>query len=172
MSLRVLAGVVVLAAVFSSALEAQRGPRARLVEVARPGPEIGFRAGYGWDLDAWSLGAQLRLPITREVEIIPSADYELVDWATLAQANLDVAILPGRRRSFYFGGGAAFMHENLGGATDATTRVRPNVFAGFTFGRARRATVRPFAEARWTFLEGNESEGRVVFGLNAALGRR
>ena len=155
---------------------AQR-PRARAgqlaAQLAAPVPMIGIRSGYDFEGEAWSRGGQARLPVARRLELIPSGDAffdsERTDW----QLNADVALRLGRRGGLYVGAGLAAASRTADADGDSNAQLGTNLFAGFQ-ARGRLLPVRPFAEARWTLVDG-DSPFRLAFGANlplrAVLGR-
>jgi hypothetical protein len=121
----------------------------------------GVRGGRDFENHAWSLGAQLAMPLLQRVEFRPSGDYFLGNRTPFRwQLNADGVMAFGPGRTVYGGAGAAF------------TRVRPlaavksgyNLFFGLVF--ARTATPsKPFLEFRWTFVN-RTSPFRLVAGIN------
>lgn len=123
------------------------------------GPQFGPRAGYDFDAETWSLGGQLRLGGGRGLELIPSGDFYFDTDAW--QLNLDAAFPLGRLRAFYGGLGAGFFHQTV-------TETHLNLFLGLRLGGRVSTPVRPYAEARWMRVDGNDPF-RLVFGMNFAL---
>lgn len=158
-------------------LAAQRRTPRHLRVVDRPPAELGVRAGYSWDLDAWSVGAQVRLPLGYTVAIVPSADYDFLATGYQLQLNLDAVVTPFPRRMLYAGGGLAIVHLDPGNSfalTAFSTKAGGNLFVGFEPGFRRRAAIRPIGEVRWTFLSyggSTHTTMRLLFGLNFVLGR-
>lgn len=142
---------------------AYRGPG----PFAQPAPSLGVRGGYDFGGDLWSAGAQLRVPAGRTLELIPSGDAFFAGGRTDWQLNADLALRLGPRGGLYAGGGAGLLGRDPDGDGEASTALGPNVFAGIRF-PGRRGDVRPFIEARWTFVEG-EAPFRLTAGLGFPL---
>jgi hypothetical protein len=123
--------------------------------------EAGGRLGYDFDLAAWSLGGQLRVPIVPGLYLIPSGDYFLRTPGVTWQLNLDAAIRLGWYAGLYGGAGLGIAHRAIG---SGRTQTGLNVFAGFTPPRVRRRLLWPFIEARWVLIQ-----NRSPFGLRAGL---
>lgn len=154
--LAMLAGAV--ATLPSEAQAQQRGLR-----VVRQGaPEIGPRVGYDFKADDWSVGGQLRVP-ARVLETLASGDYYFASGTGQWQLSLDLALRLGRLASLYAGGGIGVFHA-------VNTDVGPNILVGLHPPARRNSPIRPYAEGRWTFLDGG-TPFRLVFGVNVVLGR-
>ena len=125
-------------------------------------PEIGPRVGYDFDADDWSVGGQLRVP-ARVLETVASGDYYFAGATDMWQLNLDLALRLGRFSSLYAGGGIGVFHQ-------VTTDAGPNILVGLHPPARRGSPIRPYAEGRWTFLDG-ATPFRLVFGVNLVLGR-
>lgn len=136
----------------------QRGLR----RVRLPAPELGPRVGYDFESDQWTVGGQFRVP-GRLLESILSGDYYLVSGTRPWQLNLDLALRLRRFASLYAGGGIGIFHA-------VSTDVGPNLLVGLHPPARRGAPIRPYAEGRWTFLDGG-TPFRLVFGVNLVLGR-
>lgn len=164
--------LTVLLAGPTAGAEAQRPPRpaARAFILAQPGPSLGVRGGHDFDVDAWSVGAQARVPVVRRLELVPSADLYLgaapIDW----QVNADAAIRLGRLGGLYAGGGLAVLRRDDDDDGQASTDVAPNLLAGVRL-PGLRLPVRPFVEARWTFAEADRPF-RLAAGIDIPLARR
>lgn len=137
-----------------------------------PRPSIGLRGGYDFDADAWSLGAQARVPITRKLQFVPSGDAFFGEGATNWQLNADLAYGVGPLGGIYLGAGLAALNWDADGAggDDRSTSVGANTFIGLQ-APGIRLPVRPFVEARWTFVE-DASPFRLAVGANFPLGDR
>jgi len=152
------------------AAQAQR-PRARAGQLAArfaaPVPMVGIRSGYDFEGEAWSLGGQVRLPVGRRLELIPSGealfDSERTDW----QSNADLALRLGLRGGLYAGAGLAVSSRADDADGDSNAQLGTNLFVGFQ-ARGRLLPVRPFVEARWTLVDG-DSPFRLAFGANLPL---
>ncbi len=158
LALALLAGCL---AVPSREAQAQR-PQRGLRRVVTMPPELGPRVGYDFQADDWSLGGQLRVP-GRFLESLLSGDYYFAAGTHPWQLNLDLAFRLRRFSSLYAGAGIGIFHL-------LTTDVGPNVLVGLHPPARRGAPVRPYAEGRWTFLDGG-TPFRLVFGINLVLGR-
>jgi hypothetical protein len=122
--------------------------------------EVGARGGRDFENHAWTLGAQVRLPVKRTFELRPSGDLlfpedEGMGW----QLNADGAILFGSG-SLYAGGGAAWLHPD-GGDTDTGY----NLFFGI---QSISARYKPFLEFRWTFIN-DTSPFRLMLGFSMPI---
>jgi len=170
---RVIAAALVAIAVAAMATPAEAQRRAR-TQFERPTPPaaIGVRGGYDFDAEAWSIGGQASIPIARRIAFLPSGDAYFGDDRTDWQLNADLALRPGRAGFLYAGGGLALLNRVHDDEVDAEaeTKVGANVFAGLQ-APGRRLPFRPFAEARWTFVDG-DSPFRLAFGANVPLGGR
>lgn len=132
--------------------------------------EFGVRGGYDFDAEAGSAGAQLRIPLIRQLLVVPSGDVYFVDENEGAdwQLNADLVAKPDELGGLYLGIGAAFMQLDLDGDDDEEVEAGYNLFAGIDGGSLLRTRLRPFAEARWSFV--NEVEPfRLVAGINAPV---
>lgn len=126
-------------------------------------PEAGARAGYDWDLAAWSLGGQLRVPIVPGLTLMPSADWFFATPGAW-QVNLDLAFRLGWYGGLYGGAGLGVAHRPPG----SSTRAGLNVFAGFAPPRLGRQSLWPYLEARWLLVQ-NRSPFSLMAGVNVAL---
>src|SRR5687768_3189408 len=152
-----LLGIAVLAATpAAGAAQARGGSPMRLA--------AGVRGGHDFENDAWSAGAQLSIPVFQRFELRPSGDWYFGDETPFRwQLNADGAIRFGPGGTVYGGGGAAF------------ARVRPlgkvktgyNLFVGVVPARPG-AKIRPFVEARWTWVN-DLSPFRLVAGFDKAF---
>ena len=144
-------------------LSSEGQARRRGLRVVRgPSAEIGPRIGYDFDADDWSVGGQLRVP-ARVLETLASGDYYFAGAVDAWQLNLDLALRLGRLSSLYAGGGIGVFHQ-------VTTDVGPNLLVGLHPSARRNSPIRPYAEGRWTFLDG-VTPFRIVFGIDLVLGR-
>jgi hypothetical protein len=156
--------LVVLAACLvgvSRGAEAQR-PRRGLRRMFTAVPELGPRVGYDFKADEWLVGGQFRVP-GPYVESLLSGDYYFAGATRPWQLNLDLAFRVRPLATLYAGAGVGIFHN-------ATTDVGPNLLVGLHPPARRGAPVRPYAEGRWTFLDGG-TPSRLVFGINLLLGR-
>lgn len=165
--LPVLVGMLVCA----TAAEAQRrgGPasRAELRESlrGRAVPEIGIRGAYDFDQRDFGVGGQLRVPLGRFFELAPSGDVFFGEERTW-QANGDVAVSLILLRG---GLGLAVVDPVRLGDEGGDPEIGLNLFAGLQAPPRRGRWVRPYAEARWTFLE-SPVLFRLAAGANLLLG--
>jgi hypothetical protein len=151
-----VAVVVVVAGAFPAARAA--AAQRRTLDRARMGPHI----GYNFDADALTLGAQMTLPLLRQLDVYPSFDYYFVDPGTLWALNADLKFRPATRRgALYVGGGLNYLRASAGGGTDDTD---VNLLAGV---EARRRVHAPYLEAR--LMLGNGSAFQIVGGFNFLL---
>ena len=124
---------------------------------------VGPRVGRDFENHAWSLGAQVSLPVGRSLEIRPSGDFFFPkDGDTGWQANGDAAIHLGQGGGLYAGGGIAFVHPGNG-----ETKTGYNLFFGLSTA-APSERIKPFAEFRWTFVN-DTSPFRLALGSNYRL---
>jgi hypothetical protein len=145
------------------------GRRAPADESVAPPPasEAGLRTGYQWEVGAWSLGGQVRLPLLPGFYIVPSGDVYLAGSAKRWQLNLDAAFRLGLYRGVYSGAGIGMAH---GAAGSGGTRSGLNVFAGFAPYTLRPRFLRPYVEARWLLTQ-NRSPFHLIMGANVPLAR-
>jgi hypothetical protein len=159
-------GLLQLAAAAAAAQPAGGTPSAAPpAAMSGPVPELGPRIGYGFDLRAWSLGAQGRLPLLPGFTLLPSADYFLATGSAAWQVSLDVEIRPGWWRGVY--GGAGLGVANRGPGSTAT-RTGLDVFLGLAPPMLRQGLLRPYLEARWLLIA-NSSPFHLVAGCNVRL---
>lgn len=125
--------------------------------------QVGLRGGRDFENHAWSAGGQIQLPIRRNLELRPSADLFFPKGGKTGwQANGDAAIRLGQGGGLYAGGGIAFAHLNGG-----STETGYNIFFGLGTAPPDQR-IKPFAEFRWTFLDGT-SPFRLALGFSYAL---
>ena len=150
-----------------------RAPRARDRDSGfdRRGPvEFGVRGGYDFDAEVGAAGAQLRIPLIRQLLLVPSGDVffadegEGADW----QLNADLVVRPDELGGLYGGIGAAFMKLDFDGDGEEETEAGYNLLAGMQSGPLLQSRLRPFAEARWTFVDDVEPF-RLMVGINAPV---
>ena len=167
LALAIAALGIVLAPQVAEAQRPRAGRLASRLSTPAPAPAIGIRSGYDFDGDAWSLGAQARLPVGRRLEFIPSGDGFLAGNRSDWQLNADLALRLGRLRTLYIGAGLAVLNREADPAEGSQTWLATNLLAGLQ-PRARRLPVRPFVEVRWTLVDG-EAPVRLAFGANLPL---
>ncbi len=141
----------------SDAAAQRRGRHGSLIH----GPvDAGLRGGRDFENHAWTLGAQLRVPVGQSLELRPSGDLLLPrDAGTGWQLNGDAAIRFGGG-DVYAGGGVAFLHPDGG-----DTETGYNLFFGLT---TSASIWKPFLEFRWTFVN-DTSPFRLMLGFNRQL---
>lgn len=135
----------------------------------RPPPEIGLRGGYEFRSKDFSAGAQIRIPLARGSDLIPSGDWFFTG-GTNFQVNLDLALpfMPGG--GFYGGGGLGVAFTDLGVTSGLATTVGGNLFAGVAPYKDKKSGLHWFAEVR-AFLRGGRNPLSFIIGLNTPLGR-
>ncbi len=150
-----LAGL--MAAVTSSAAAQRRSSGGGFLA----GPiQVGLRGGRDFENHAWTVGAQVRVPLKPNFELRPSGDFLFPkDAGTGWQVNADAAILFGSG-GVYGGGGAAWLHPD-GGETDRGY----NLFFGI---QSVTTSYKPFLEFRWTFIN-DTSPFRLMLGFSLPL---
>jgi hypothetical protein len=148
----------VLALLFApAAARAQYGRSTSLIQ----GPvSIGPRVGRDFENHAWSAGAQISVPLGRNLELRPSGDLFFPrEGSTGWQLNGDAAIHFGQGGGLYGGGGIAFAHRGGG-----DTKTGYNLFFGLSTAPPLDR-VKPFVEFRWTFVN-DTSPFRLALGFN------
>lgn len=131
--------------------------------------EFGVRGGYDFEEDIGLAGAQLRIPLARQLYLIPSGDVFFDDAPTQWQLNADAALRPDALGGVYGGVGAAFVNRDFDADGERDTEAGYNLFAGFEGGWIGGTSIRPFAEARWTEVD-NYDPFRLVAGINVPVG--
>jgi len=130
-------------------------------------PEIGMRAGWDFDADNWSLGGQARLPLGTSgfFGLVPSGDAFFGDDGRNWQLNGDLTV-SGPGGVIYGGAGVAMVNlDRIGDGT--TTQGGFNVLLGLS-APSGPMLLRPFAEGRMTFVNGDRPF-HVIAGFNIAL---
>ncbi|MBI2796742.1 MAG: hypothetical protein HYX65_08570 [Gemmatimonadetes bacterium] len=141
-------------------------PRPSQAQVDRmSGPMFGLRGVYDGDGRVWGYGAQARFPIDWNLQFAPSVDAYAVNGQASLQGNVDF-IATGRRGWFYVGGGLAVARTQ-----GIEARYGANLYPGIDLPSLFDTPLRPFVEARWTFIDG-KAPFRLTFGLNFPLGSR
>ena len=126
-------------------------------------PHLGFRAGYNFDRDDASLGAQVLLPVGSMVEFYPSFDYYFAEVGSTVAFNADLKLRPGASSSvLYLGGGLNMMRTSSGDASNMDTGG--NLFMGI---ESRLGRSHPFFEVRGLLRE--QSAVQLVGGFNFTL---
>ena len=151
---RMITGAV-LASALAGAVQAQTG---RL--------HVGPRVSYQFDLEDFGVGAQFSVPIVRNLEFYPSADYFFVSPGSFWSLNADLKyrVATESIRWLYLGAGLNVARASGGG--DSHTDAGFNAFAGV---ESRKGRVHPFAEFRFTVADG--STAQIAAGLNFTLAR-
>ncbi len=156
---------VLLLAVFlctlTGSLDAQRRGR-------KPPPEVGLRGGYEFRSKDFSAGAQMRIPLARGSDLIPSGDWFFRS-GTNFQLNLDLALplMPGG--GFYAGGGLGVAFTDRSASSGLDTTIGGNLFVGVAPYKSQKQGLRWFFEVR-SFLRSGTNPLMVVVGLNTPLG--
>lgn len=123
--------------------------------------EAGLRGSRDFENHAWGLGAQIRVPVGRNLELRPSGDlFYPKEGKNGRQFNADAALRFGQ--SLYAGGGLAFVDLAESGGKEQGH----NLFFGLNDRPGKRLTS--FAEFRWTFYN-DTSPFRLALGFNYAL---
>src|SRR5918995_6033515 len=126
--------------------DAEAQGRARSNSLIHGPFEAGVRVGRDFENHAWLAGAQVRIPVGRNLELRPSGDLlfprdEGMGW----QLNGDAAIRFGQG-GIYAGAGIAFLHPK-----GAETSNGYNLFFGLGSSNVS-SPWKPFLEFRWTFI--------------------
>lgn len=131
-------------------------------------PELGVRGGYDFGDDTPMAGFQVRIPIIRQLFLLPSADVFFDDSPSEWQANLDLALRPVSLGGVYGGAGVAFLDRDFTASGERETQVGYNLFAGLDGGRVLDTRLRPYVEARWSGVD-DYHPFRLVVGGNVPL---
>ncbi len=134
---------------------------------------FGVRGGYDFDERVGLAGAQVRIPLVRQLQVVPSADVLFGEANAQWQINGDVIVKPDGLGGLYAGAGVAFASADFDPTDlddDRDTEAGYNVVFGLDGGRLGSTIVRPFAEARWTRVD-ELSPFRLVFGINVPVSR-
>ena len=131
--------------------------------------EFGVRAGNDFEEDVGSAGAQLRIPLVRQLLLVPSGDVFFGDArdGVAAQRRPDGAA------------GAARRPLRRGRRGLRAARLRPrrrrrrwsagyNLVLGMGGGRLLDTRVQPFAEGRWTDMD-HYQPFRLVVGIDVPV---
>jgi hypothetical protein len=134
--------------------------------------EFGIRGGYDFDSDVGSAGTQVRIPLMRQLLVVPSADVFFGDDEDEAgpqwQLNADAVVAPDEFGGVYFGAGAAFADRDFDFDGDTELEAGYNLLVGIAARSIFDTRARPFAEARWTGVE-DEHPFRLVAGVNVPI---
>ena len=131
--MRKVLGLIVVLLLGAEVAEAQRRPAGGFFSRGeRPTVEFGVRGGYDFDGDVGSAGAQLRVPLIRQVMLVPSGDVFFAgdESDTNWQLNTDLLIRPDELGGLYGGLGAAFLRADFDGSGDESVEAGFNLFAG------------------------------------------
>jgi hypothetical protein len=128
---------------------------------------FGPRLSYNVDAEMFGVGAQLGVPVARQLEFYPSFDIFFPDRGSAWGINLDLKyrVSPAASNLLYLGGGVN-MSGNKPEGGNSNTRARANLLAGI---ESRRGPVHPFAELR--AILGSGSTVQLAAGLNFTLAR-
>lgn len=124
--------------------------------------EFGPRVGRDFTRDAWSVGAQGRLLLGRQLELRPSGDVFFPDGPVGWQANGDAALRLGQGGGLLLGGGIALLD-----LTQEGSETGYNLFVGLSTSPPTDRS-KSFLEARWTFVD-DRSLFRLAAGLTYRL---
>jgi hypothetical protein len=132
--------------------------------------EFGVRGGYDFDADVGSAGAQVRIPLVRQLLVVPSGDVFFADEGegTEWQVNADLVARPDELGGLYGGVGAAFLRTDFDADGDQEVEAGYNLIAGMEAGSLLQTRVRPFVEARWSFVD-EADPFRLVVGINTPV---
>jgi len=134
----------------------------------RPPPDIGLRGGYDFRGKDFRAGAQIRIPLAKGSDLIPSGDWIFAS-GTNFQVNLDLALpfMPGG--GFYGGAGLGVAFTDEGVESGLATTIGANLFIGVAPYKTKGSGLRWFAEVR-SFVRSGSNPLSLNIGLNAALG--
>mgnify|MGYP006300647631 CR=1 FL=1 len=147
-----------------------RRPKRMMNKQINPAPALGLRIGNDFGNEQYLLGGQLWMPVGRFWTVAPNFEYYFVDekdkynrW----QFNADLIFKPAPRRPLHFGGGLAVNYLTPSDG-DSETELGGNVLVGLDFSGLRRASMYPYIQARWTFLE-DDNYFSLLGGINLVL---
>jgi hypothetical protein len=124
---------------------------------------LGPRVGRDFENHAWSVGAQVSVPVGTNLELRPSGDLFFPRDGKMGwQVNGDADVRIGQGGGLYAGGGIAFVHPGGG-----ETKTGYNLFFGLTTAPPLQR-VKPFVEFRWTFVN-DTSPFRLALGFDYRL---
>ena len=131
--------------------------------------EFGVRGGHSFEERVASAGAQLRIPLLRQLVIVPNGDVFLGDDAESEwQVNGDLAVSPDELGGLYGGIGVALVSHDSEADGEDDVDTGYNLFAGLSGRSLFEARVAPFVEARWTYLD-DFSPFRLNLGINVPV---
>lgn len=125
---------------------------------------FGPRLSYHLDYEAVGLGAQLALPIARNLEFYPSGDVFLRDGDSRWSVNADLKYHMAPTSAPWFYAGTGLNIAQRGGNNSSSAGL--NLFMGM---ESRTGRVHPFVEFRYTANDG--STAQLAAGLNFTLAR-
>ena len=117
----------------------------------------GMHGGYGTEFEGVLLGAQLRFPVSRTVDLYPSFDYHFRDGGSVMGYNADMMLRPSGSDAFYLGGGLSIIDPS-----DAGSDAGFSLFGGWEGRNA--GTTNPYLEVRGIFH--GDASLQVMLGLN------
>jgi len=148
--------------------ERPRHRRSRSIFGDRGPVEFGIRGGYDFEDDQGSAGTQIRIPLVRQLALVPSFDVFFGDEGATWQANADAVVRPDALGGVYLGGGMAVLRREFDILDGEETEVGWNLLAGIEAGRVGGSVLRPFAEGRWTGVD-DFNGFRLVAGFNVPI---
>lgn len=125
---------------------------------------FGPRLSYHLDYEAVGLGAQLGLPIARNLEFYPSGDVFFRDDDSRWSVNADLKYRIAATAVPWFYAGTGLNIAQRGGNNSSSAGL--NLFMGM---ESRTGRVHPFVEFRYTANDG--STAQLAAGLNFTLAR-
>jgi hypothetical protein len=125
---------------------------------------FGPRLSYHLDYEAVGLGAQLGLPIARNLEFYPSGDVFFRDDDSRWSVNADLKYRIAATAVPWFYAGTGLNIAQRGGNNSSNAGL--NLFMGM---ESRTGRVHPFVEFRYTANDG--STAQLAAGLNFTLAR-
>jgi hypothetical protein len=127
---------------------------------------LGPRLSYNVDAEMLGVGAQLGVPVARQLEFYPSFDIFFPDQGSSWALNMDLKYrVSSELRNWLYVGGGLNLSGNKPDRGESNTRARANLLAGV---ESLRGNVHPFAELR--AILGSGSTMQLSAGLNFTLG--
>ena len=124
---------------------------------------LGPRLIYDFDVEEFGVGAQLSVPVARQLEFYPSFDYFFVNPGSLTQLNVDLKYrVPADFNWLYVGAGLNVSRRSF--RDEGHTDTGLNLFGGY---ESLRGRVHPFLELR--IVAGDGSRVQLAGGLNFTL---
>jgi len=126
-------------------------------------PVVGIHGSYNFYGDNFGIGAHGQIPLVRLIKFTPGGDIYFSEDSPW-QLNADIML----GRILHPGGGLAVVDGSL--ADSESVEVGYNLFLAVQpmMLRRPRRLVRPFAEVRWTFVNG-ERIFRLAFGVSIPI---